>query len=114
MAMNATMFRLRVLAAALVAGLSIATVNGAAQQGQIAVTCTNQSSGASWQIAIDFDNATVDSNRATISDGKIAWFDPKDGSNYTLDRKSGALTAVVASSTGGYFRHGRCGLQKSR
>ena len=114
MAINATMFRNCVLATAIGAGLAIPPINGGAQQGQIAVTCTNPVSGASWQIAIDFDNATVDSNQATISDGKIAWFDPRDGSNNTLDRKSGALTAIVASSTGGYFRHGRCGLEKSR
>ena len=114
MAIDATIFRNRVLATAIVAGLAVPTGNGSAQQGKVAVTCTNPSSGASWQIAIDFDNATVDSNQATISDGKIAWFDPRDGSNNTLDRKSGALTAIVASSTGGYFRHGRCGLEKSR
>jgi len=114
MAISATLFRNCVLATAIVAGSAIPTVSGSAQEGKIALTCTNPSSGASWEIAIDFDNATVDSNRATIRDGKIAWFDPKDGSNYTLDRKSGALTAVVASSTGGYFRHGRCGLEKSR
>jgi hypothetical protein len=113
MATDATMFRNRVLAAVL-AGLFVPTTNGSAQDGKIAVTCTNPISGTSWQISIDFDNATVDSNRAEITEAKIAWFDPADGSNNTLDRKSGDLTAVVASSTGGYFRHGRCGLEKSR
>jgi len=114
---DATMFQNRVLAAriaGLVAGLAIPTVNGDAQESKTAITCTNPISGTSWQIAIDFDRATVDSNRAEITDAKIAWFDPTDGSNYTLDRKSGELTAIVASSTGGYFRHGRCGLEKSR
>jgi len=105
--------RNRMLAAVL-AGVAMPAVNGAAQQGKMAVTCTNPASGASWQIAVDFDKATVDSNRAAISDAKIAWFDPKDGSNNTLDRKSGDLTAIVASSTGGYFRHGRCAVEKSR
>ena len=38
----------------------------------------------------------------------------KDGGNYTLNRESGDLTASVASSTGGYFRHSRCRLEKSR
>ena len=103
----------RVLAIAL-AGVIVPTVSGAAQQDKTAITCTNPASGASWQIAVDFDKATVDSNRAAISDAKIAWFDPKDGSNNTLDRKSGDLTAIVASSTGGYFRHGRCAVEKSR
>ena len=107
------MFRNRTLAAA-IAGLAVATVNGDAQESKTAITCTNPISGTSWQIAIDFDKATVDSNRAKITEAKIAWFDPTDGSNYTLDRKSGDLTAIVASSTGGYFRHGRCILEKSR
>jgi hypothetical protein len=107
------MFRNRTLAAA-ITGLAVATVNGDAQESKTAITCTNPISGTSWQIAIDFDKATVDSNRAEITEAKIAWFDPTDGSNYTLDRKSGDLTAIVASSTGGYFRHGRCSLGKSR
>ena len=114
---DANMFQNRVLAtriAGLVAGLFIPTINGDAQESKTAITCTNPISGTSWQIAIDFDRATVDSNRAKITDAKIAWFDPTDGSNYTLDRKSGELTAIVASSTGGYFRHGRCILEKSR
>ena len=100
------MFQNRVLAAriaGLVAGLAIPPVNGDAQETRTAITCTNPMSGTSWQITIDFDRTTVDSNRAEITDAKIAWFDPTDGSNYTLDRKSGALTAIVASSTGGYF-----------
>jgi hypothetical protein len=111
------MFQNRVLAAGiagLVAGLLVTTRNGDAQEGKTAMTCTNPMSGTSWQIAIDFDKATVDSNRAEITGARISWFDPMDGGNYTLDRKSGDLTAIVASSTGGYFRHGRCSLEKSR
>ena len=114
---DATMFKNPVLAAriaGLVAGLAIPTVNADAQESKTAITCINPMSGTSWQIAIDFDRATVNSNRAEITAAKIAWFDPTDGSNYTLDRKSGALTAIVASSTGGYFRHARCSLEKSR
>jgi hypothetical protein len=114
---DATMFQNRVLAAGLagmVASLAVRTVNADAQESKTAITCTNPMNGTSWQIAIDFDRATVDSNRARITDAKIAWFDPTDGSNYTLDRKSGDLTAIVASSTGGYFRHGHCSLEKSR
>jgi|SRR6516162_2840449 len=114
---DATMFQNPVLAAriaGLVAGLAIPTVNADAQESKTAITCINPMSGTSWQIAIDFDRATVNSNRAEITAAKIAWFDPTDGSNYTLDRKSGALTATVASSSGGYFRHARCSLEKSR
>jgi hypothetical protein len=107
------MFRNRVLAVA-IAGLIVPTINGGVQGGETAITCTNPMSGTVWQIAIDFDKATVDSNRAKITEAGISWFDPKDGGNYTLDRKSGDLTASVASSTGGYFRHLRCSLEKSR
>jgi hypothetical protein len=112
-----SMFENRVLSvrtAGLVAGLLVAAVDGDAQEGKTAVTCTNPASGTSWQIAIDFDRATVDSNRAEITGAKISWFDPTDGGNYTLDRKSGDLTASVASSTGGYFRRLRCSPEKSR
>jgi hypothetical protein len=81
-----------------------------AQSGQSAVTCTNPASGTQWQIKIDYDHRTVDSNPARISDGDISWHDVSDGGNYTLDRKSGNLTVVVASSTGGYFLYDRCKL----
>src|ERR1700724_2770166 len=109
---DATMVRNRVLAAGiagLAAGLAV-PINGDAQEGETAITCTNPVSGTSWQIMIDYRKATVDSNPAEIKRAEISWFDPKDGGNYTLDRKSGDLTASVASSTGGYFRHGRCRL----
>ena len=105
------MFRNRLLAAA-IAGLAVSVVNGNAQESKTAITCTNPVSRTSWQIAIDFDKSTVDSNPAEITRAGISWFDPKDGGNYKLDRKSGDLTASVASSTGGYFRHGRCRLEK--
>jgi hypothetical protein len=109
------MFRNRVLAAG-IAGLAagLAVLNCEAQEGAIAITCTNPVSGASWQIMIDYRKATVDSYPAAITRGEISWFDPKDGGNYRLDRTSGDLTASVASSTGGYFRHSRCSLEKSR
>jgi len=114
---NAMMLRNRALAAGiacLAAGLAVPAINGEAQQSETAITCTNPVSGTSWQIRIDYRNATVDSNPATITGAAVSWFDPKDGGNYTLDRKSGGLTASVASSTGGYFRRGRCSLEQSR
>ncbi len=114
---DAAMVRNRVLAAGvagLAAGLAVPTINGDAQEGETAITCTNPVSGTSWQIIIDYRKATVDSNPAEIKRAEISWFNPKDGGNYTLDRKSGDLTASVASSTGGYFRHGRFSLEKLR
>jgi len=77
-----------------------------------AVTCTNPASGANWQIRIDYERSTVDTYPANISEAKISWRDASDGGNYTLDRKSGNLTVVVASSTGGYFLYDRCKLDK--
>ncbi|MGA7259443.1 MAG: hypothetical protein WA709_08610 [Stellaceae bacterium] len=111
------MFQNRVLAAALAglaAGLAVPTIQCGAQETETAITCVNPVSGTSWQIEIDYGKSTVDSNPAEITRAGISWFDPKDHGNYTLDRKSGDLTASVASSTGGYFRHGRCRLEKSR
>jgi hypothetical protein len=109
------MFRIRALAAGiagLAVSLAVPPIGAAAQVA--AIICTNPASGASWEIRIDYREATVDANPAAISRSEISWFDPKDGGNYTLDRKSGDLAAIVASSTGGYFRHGRCNLETSR
>jgi hypothetical protein len=72
------------------------------------MTCTNPVSGANWKISVDFAKGTVDANPARISDSSISWHDPKDGGNYTLDRKTGKLTVIVASSTGGYFLYDNC------
>jgi hypothetical protein len=74
------------------------------------VTCTNHSSGATWQISIDYDRETVDSNPAKVSAEEISWRNAKDGRSFTLDRRSGDLTVVMASSTGGYFLHHHCRL----
>jgi len=75
---------------------------------ETAIVCTNPASGATWQILVDYDKRTVDSYPARVDDTKISWHDAKDGGNYTLDRDSGKLTVIVASSTGGYFLHDRC------
>lgn len=108
------MFPTRALAAglaALAAAVAVAALNSEAQAGEIAITCTNPASGASWRIGIDYDRSTVDSNPARISEAKISWHDATDGGNYTLDRKSGNLTVIVASSTGGYFLYDHCRLE---
>ncbi len=111
------MFQNRVVASAiagLAAGLAASTTECDAQESETVITCVNPVSGTSWQIVIDYGKSTVDSNPAEITRAGISWFDPKDRGNYTLDRKSGDFTASIASSTGGYFRRGRCGLEKSR
>jgi hypothetical protein len=96
---------------ALAAVLAAPAISAEAPSGESATTCTNVASGANWQIRIDYGKATVDSNPASISDTQITWRDAADGGNYTLDRKSGKLTAIVASSTGGYFVYHRCRLE---
>jgi hypothetical protein len=96
------------LAAALLLLTGLALPNAGAAEAPAILTCTNLVSGASWQISIDFSRKTVDSNPARISSTEISWHDAKDGGNYQLDRKSGELTVIFASSTGGYFLHDRC------
>jgi len=93
------------------AAIMIAPASGETPHGVAATTCTNIASGANWQIRIDYDKATVDSNPARISDTQISWRDAADGGNYTLDRKSGKLTAILASSTGGSFFYHHCKLE---
>jgi hypothetical protein len=75
---------------------------------ETSVTCTNPTSGAQWQVRIDYARGTVDDHAANIGATEISWHDATDGGNYVLDRKSGNLTMVAASSTGGYFLHHHC------
>jgi hypothetical protein len=93
------------------AAIAMGSATGEAPHGAGPTICTNVASGANWQIKIDYDKATVDSNPARISDTQISWRDAADGGNYTLDRKSGKLTAILASSTGGSFFYHQCKLE---
>jgi hypothetical protein len=96
---------------AVLVGISIA--HAQVPSGEAAVfTCTNPASGAQWQIRIDYGRHTVDSHPARFSDAEIYWHDARENTDYTLERKSGNLTVVVPSSTGGYFIHDNCKLAK--
>ena len=95
---------------AIAVGTAAPTAANAASPPTTKLVCTNPVSHASWQIHVDFARSTVDSNPARISAAKISWHDRTDGGNYTLDRTSGELIVVLASSTGGYFLHDRCAL----
>jgi len=95
----------------LAVGIASAAFGIEVPRGERAITCTNPVSGTSWQIKVDYDRSTVDSNPARISSSEISWRDAEDGWNYSLDRKSGSLTVVLASSTGGNFLHDRCELE---
>lgn len=96
--------------AALVVGMIAPAIADDPQPSARAITCTNPYSGATWEIRIDYGKGTVDSNPARIGDAKIFWHNAADGGNYTLDRKTGDLRIVVASSTGGYFLNDHCKL----
>ena len=111
----ATRFR-QFSAAAMIAALAVVlgAASAASGAGAATITCTNPASGASWQVAVDPQKATVDANPARFSPGEISWYDPKDGGRYTLDRRSGELVASIASSTGGYFRRARCNLGNAK
>ena len=102
--------QLAALVAALTTCIAAAPFDGQPTLRSPVITCTNPASGASWQINIDYDRATVDSYPAQVSDAAISWHDVKDGGHYTLDRNTGNLTVIVASSTGGYFLHDHCRL----
>lgn len=82
--------------------------------GATAYRCVNPSSGASWRMTVDDRRATVDANPAKIAQAEISWFDPADSSYNVFDRDSGKLTASIASSTGGYFRHAHCAPEAGR
>lgn len=100
--------------AVLTAGMAVLAIADGVPHAESTISCTNPASGATWQIRIDYVRGTVDSNPARISDAKISWHDARDGGNYTLDRKSGRLTVIIASSTGGYFLYDHCKLENSR
>ncbi len=77
-----SMFPIRHVAAAIAALATCgaaAPVDGQPQPRAPAITCTNPASGATWQISIDYDRATVDANPARVSDAEISWRDAKDG-----------------------------------
>jgi hypothetical protein len=69
--------------------------------------CKNTSSGATWDVKVDLDRSTVDSFPAQITKTNISWRDTKQRGSYDLDRATGALTQVNASSMGGtlWFHH---------
>jgi hypothetical protein len=72
------------------------------------LTCTNPYSHASWPIHIDYAHRTVDGNSATVTPERISWRGARDGGHYSLDLKTGSLTVIFASSTGGYALHYVC------
>ncbi|MDE2006533.1 MAG: hypothetical protein KGI51_08210 [Rhodospirillales bacterium] len=95
--------RLALLCGAMLAGLAPAR---AAETETI--RCVNPYSGTRWTLRVDYRRGTVDSYPASIDRTTIAWHDLGVNGHYTLDRRSGALTVIFASSTGGYLLHDTC------
>jgi hypothetical protein len=102
---------LAVALSVLAGGFAAEAISAEARHGTNDITCMNTASGTTWQIKVDFDHKTVDSNPASISDSTISWRDAKDGWNYSLNRKNGHLTVVLASSTGGSMYFHQCNLE---
>ncbi len=83
-------------------------VGPSAQAAALNFQCTNSVSGATWTVNVDDQKRTVDGGPADISAARISWRDPETGGTYDLNRKSGDLTYVNSSSTGGYMLFHRC------
>src|SRR5579863_10227421 len=71
--------------------------------GTVTYRCTNPASSVNWDIEIDLERHVADSYPARISDRQISWYNAGDAGNYHLDRTTGRLTIIRASSTGGYM-----------
>jgi hypothetical protein len=76
----------------------------------VAIRCTNPYSGTSWTITLDSVHRTVDRFPARISPTEVRWDDTVGGGHYDLDRTTGALRVIFASSTGGYTLNDHCEL----
>lgn len=72
------------------------------------VECVNPDNGFAWAVRLDARGKAVDGWPARFEARRISWRDGGDGGAYQLDRQTGALTIVRASSTGGYTSFDRC------
>ena len=87
---------------------SAACGSNSAHAAAITFQCTNPKSGTAFEVKVDYDRRTANSFPAEITESQIAWHDTLHGGSYYLDRASGALTFLNASSTGGYATHHTC------
>ncbi len=102
---------LSILPRALLA-LLLSSVPIIAHADEMVLTCTNPSSGTTWEMKVDLVKHTVDSYPADISDRSLTWQDTRRGGIYEYDRISGNMTMRGPSSTGGYFLYYRCRERK--
>jgi hypothetical protein len=73
--------------------------------------CTNLYSHFSWDIPIDYAQSTADAFPARITADEVSWHDTVHGGYYSLDRATGQLTVLFASSMGGYALHHSCRMR---
>jgi hypothetical protein len=97
-----------VLRTILALGLIITPHVEPAKAAETTLRCTNIYSGTTWDVQIDTERGTVDAFPAEITRRRIVWRDAVSGGHYDLDRASGLLKVVFASSTGGYTQFNRC------
>ena len=97
--------------AAICGGLIASAPSSFVVAGEIALRCTNPYSRTSWHININYNQRTVDTFPAKITPTEISWHDTVHGGYYYLNRKTGALTVLFASSTGGYALHDICDVR---
>jgi hypothetical protein len=90
-----------------VIGAAFLLTAGTAAADTLKLRCANDTSGASWNIAVDLDHRRVDNLAAEINGGSISWRDPENRT-YELNRTTGALRMRNASSTGGYYLYYTC------
>jgi hypothetical protein len=72
------------------------------------IACVNRDNGFAWTVRLDPAARAVDGWPARFEARRISWRNSADGGAYELDRASGALTIVRASSTGGYMSFDSC------
>jgi hypothetical protein len=77
---------------------------------QFTIQCVNLASGTSWSVQVDDQLQTVDGTPAQMTSRRISWRDAVSGGAFDLDRGSGVLTFINASSTGGYILRYQCRL----
>ena len=88
-----------------VVAAAISTAHAADSAHAADITFLQSVDGRGSQVA---RRGTADSFPAEITGSQIAWHDTLHGGYYYLDRASGALTFLNASSTGGYATHHTC------
>ena len=91
-------------------GVVAAGLPGIARAAESALHCTNTTSGATWDIPVDFAHSMVDEVPAQITGQAISWRDTTYH-YYDFDRATGDLDMHVASSTGGFYLTDKCVLK---